>query len=569
MEDNKKTKAKKKRHNEVTFKPYDQNQLWLIPPSWGELVPEQHIVRLVSHAIDGMDLEPILNTYEGGGSSSYHPRMMLKVLVYGYVDKRYSSREIEKALHENVCYMWLSGNQRPDHNTLNRFRNSQLKQTVKEVFALILHMLVEQGYVRLEEYYVDGTKMESVAGRYTFVWAKNIERYKNALLDKIAGIIEQIEAANESVEAQAKEQAKAEAAKPKVSDSEALEQTIEALNSRLAEQLGQNKKLSKQLDSLKNKQLAKLKEYEEQEALLAGRNSYSKTDTDATFMRTKDDHLGKGQLKPCYNIQIGTYDQFVINYTVHQTPSDMATFIEHMDDTLQLLESIDAPKPKRVCTDAGYGCEQNYEYAQDKEIDAYIKYPGYYQEKKQTPCNDPFHSSTLYYNKDQDFYVCPMGQRMTLRRIEQGKTSTGYPHQVHEYEAQHCEGCPLRGLCHKAKTNRILRVNHRAQHFRHQAKERLDSLRGIHMRKKRGIDTEPVFGHVKEDRHFRRFLLRGLQGVSTETGLLSIAHNLKKWWALLTKQGLGVPTFPDAQSYYMPIASKTVQLAPVFEKIRA
>lgn len=293
MEDNKKTKAKKKRHNEVTFKAYDQNQLWLIPPSWGELVPEQHIVRLVSHAIDGMALEPILNTYEGGGSSSYHPRMMLKVLVYGYVDKRYSSREIEKALHENVCYMWLSGNQRPDHNTLNRFRNSQLKQTVREVFALILHMLVEQGYVRLEEYYVDGTKMESVAGRYTFVWAKNIERYKNALLDKIAGIIEQIEAANESVEAQAKEQAKAEAAKPKVSDSEALEQTIEALNSRLAEQLGQNKKLSRQLDSLKNKQLAKLKEYEEQEALLAGRNSYSKTDTDATFMRTKDDHFGK------------------------------------------------------------------------------------------------------------------------------------------------------------------------------------------------------------------------------------------------------------------------------------
>ena len=189
--------GKKKRHNQVTFKPYVQNQAWLLPPTLEELIPEGHLVRLVNDAIEGMDLEPILNTYEGGGSSTYHPRMMLKALVYGYVDKRYSSRDIEKALQKNLCYMWLCGMQKPDHNTLNRFRNSRLKQTVKAVFAHVLAMLVEQGYVRLEEYYVDGTKLESVAGRYTYVWAKNVERYKGALLEKIAQVIEQIEAANE------------------------------------------------------------------------------------------------------------------------------------------------------------------------------------------------------------------------------------------------------------------------------------------------------------------------------------------------------------------------------------
>jgi transposase len=119
---------KKKRHNKVTFKPYDQSQMWLLPPSLGELIPSNHLSRLVNAAIDGLDLEPILNTYEGGGSSTYHPRMLLKALVYGYVEQIYSSRKIEKALKENICFMWLCGMQQPDHNTLNRFRQGPVKK---------------------------------------------------------------------------------------------------------------------------------------------------------------------------------------------------------------------------------------------------------------------------------------------------------------------------------------------------------------------------------------------------------------------------------------------------------
>lgn len=237
-------KAKKKLHNEVTFKPYIQNQAWLLPPSLGELIPSTHIVRLVNDAIESIDLGPILNTYEGGGSSTYHPRMMLKALVYGYIEKIYSSRDIEKALKENICFMWLCGMEQPDHNTLNRFRKSRLKQTVKDVFAQVLLLLIEQGYVRLQDYYVDGTKMESVAGRYTFVWAKNVDRFKSGLLDKIAVILEQIEKSNEQseVEANQKEQSIA-----KISDSEALNQTIKQLNEQLHDELGENKRVKKNL----------------------------------------------------------------------------------------------------------------------------------------------------------------------------------------------------------------------------------------------------------------------------------------------------------------------------------
>lgn len=195
-------KGKNKRHNQVVFKPYEQDQMWLLPPSLGELIPPNHIVRLVSEAIDGMDMSLLLHAYDGGRASNYHPKMLLKALIYGYIEKLYSSRRIEKALKENVCFMWLCGMQQPDHNTINRFRKGQLKDTVKDVFAQVLLLLIEKRFVRIEDYHVDGTKIESVANRYTFVWAKSIAKYKASLLEKIAVLVEQIEQANEEEDSQ-------------------------------------------------------------------------------------------------------------------------------------------------------------------------------------------------------------------------------------------------------------------------------------------------------------------------------------------------------------------------------
>ena len=552
MENDDKTKATRARHGEVTFKPYAQNQSWLLPPSLGELIPFGHIVRLVNDVVEGMDLAPIINEYKGGGSSSYHPRMMIKVLVYGYVEKRYSSREIEKALKENICFMWLSGMQRPDHNTLNRFRNSQLKQTVKEVFSHVLSLLIKEGYVRLEQYYLDGTKIESVAGRYSYVWAKNIERYKGALLDKISLIIEQIELANQTVESTLSQSDRTDQESRTISTSNELSKTIEELNNKLKEESKEDKEIVKQVKKLEQEHLPKLQSYEDQEELLNGRNSYSKTDIDATFMRTKEDHLGNGQLKPCYNIQMGTENQFIVNYTVHQTPSDMVTFTHHMDDTTSMLENIQAPQIKRVCADAGYGSEQNYEYLEEKQITAFVKYPGYYKENKSKYKNDPFYPANLYYNATDDYYVCPMGQHMNLQSIKTQTSKAGYEQTVHFYKAQNCRACPLRGQCHSSKTERLIQVNHKAQHYRRIAKQNLSTLWGIRMKSKRGIDVESVFGHIKQDRHFRRFLLTSIEGVSTETGLLAIAHNLKKWWTAMIKI-IDIRPLPPAKPIGLPI----------------
>ena len=523
-------KQKEKRHNQVVFKPYEQDQMWLLPPSLGELIPPNHIVRLVSSAIDGMDMSKILNAYQGGGASIYHPKMLLKALIYGYIEKQYSSRRIEKALKENICFMWLCGMQQPDHNTINRFRKGQLKNTVKDVFAQVLLLLIDQGFVRLEDYYVDGTKMESVANRYTFVWAKSVARYKANLLEKIAVLVEQIEQSNEE---DLKVEIRNEEGLPKIQDSESLEKTIAQINDQLEDELGKNKKLTKQVKKLKEEHLKKLEEYENHERLLDGRSSYSKTDPDATFMRMKDDHMKNGQLKPAYNIQLGTSDQFIINYTLHQNTTDWPVFIPHMEDTQALLEGINQPLPKRAVGDAGYGSEENYEYLEQQGIESFLKYPGYFQEQKRSFQKNGFHTKNLYYNADQDYYVCPMGQKMTYRFSTKRTSKTGYESKVKVYQAQRCEGCPLRSRCHKSAKNRMIQVSPNLQKHRKVAKENLDSLRGIRLKKKRNWDVEPVFGHIKSNRLFNRFLLCSLEKVSIEMGLLSIAHNFKKWWAKL------------------------------------
>ena len=149
----------------VVFKPYDQGQLQMFPPSLDSLIPENHIVRLINSAIDKMDILPIIDGYKGGGTSSYHPRMLLKVVVYAYSQRIYSSRQIAKEVRENVNFMWLSGGNRPDFRTINRFRSSRLRGTTEKIFAAMLELLSEAGLVNLNEYFLDGTKFEANATR--------------------------------------------------------------------------------------------------------------------------------------------------------------------------------------------------------------------------------------------------------------------------------------------------------------------------------------------------------------------------------------------------------------------
>lgn len=194
-------------------------------------------------------------------------------------------------------------------------------------------------------------------------------------------------------------------------------------------------------------------------------------------------------------------------------------------------------KPEVVVSDAGYGSEENLSWAENSNITAYIKHNQFDRnQNKKTRDKKPFAASNLFYNKEKNYYVCPMGQHMNpVKRIKR-KTTTGYEQTVHVYRAKNCEGCSLRGVCHKAKGNRTIEVNHNLNRLRQKADELLLSEEGIKHRKKRPCDVEPVFGNIKANHHFKRFMLRGIEKVEVETGLLALAHNLRKKIAAESKK---------------------------------
>lgn len=304
-------------------------------------------------------------------------------------------------------------------------------------------------------------------------------------------------------------------------DPEQVSKTIAQINEALAEKQV-DKKVKQKLNYAAKNWPANTAKYNEQQKILDGRNSYSKTDNDATFMRMKEDHMKNGQLKPGYNVQISSEDQFVLNYTVHPNPTDTLTLPAHIEEFEQRLDIT----PDTLTADAGYGSEQNYEVMEQKQIEAYVKYN--YFDKEQHGSRSSFNADQLHYNEQEDYIVCPMGQQMHNIGTHQEKNKNDYQQQITKYQAQNCQGCPIRGMCHKQKGNRIIEVNHRLRELKAKAAERLRSEEGIRKRKKRCWDVEPIFANWKQNKGFRRFHLRGKTKVTVEIGLIALAHNLQK-----------------------------------------
>jgi len=518
----------------IVFKSDHRREQWLFPPSIESMIPDDHPVRFIDSVIDGMDISDILSTYKGGGTSSYHPRILIKILVYGYLDRIYSSRRLEQQTHENICYMWLSGMQKPDHVTISNFRSSKLKGNIKSIFSQVIKLLYCEGLIRLKTQTVDGTKFESVANRYTHVWEKNIMRFKGNLEQKIEGLLKEIDdQIKEETENRNDQDNGEKGYETEGKDNKLTSAQIEEKLSRYAEV--KDEKIKRKIQKIEKQLLTKLKEYEQKEELLNGRNSYSKTDSDASFMRMKDDHLGTGQLKPAYNVQASSENQFIINYTIHQNANDASCYIDHTNDTLEMLDRLGLPKFQRSNADSIYGTESNYDYLEQQGIDNYLKYPQFHNENKPRYKNDPFKVDNLFYNEELDFYVCPMGQRLNKYKTETTKRKNGHIATVNIYKARNCDRCPLRGSCLKGEGNRTVKRNPNLERHKKIARDNLNSLWGIQLRKKRSVDVEPIFGHIKYNRLFNRFMLKGIPKINIELGLHAIAHNLKKMMNLLKK----------------------------------
>ena len=282
----------------------------------------------------------------------------------------------------------------------------------------------------------------------------------------------------------------------------------------------------KAVEKVAKESVGKMREYEEKLEILGERNSYSKTDPDATFMRMKEDAMNNGQTKPGYNVQIATENQYITNYGIYWRPTDQGTLIPFMT-TFSERYGIQSSK---AVADSGYGSEQNYVWMEENGIEAFVKYNMFHAEDKRKYTGNPFLVQNLYYNAEENYYVCPMGQHMEHIGDVQSKSDLGYVSTVSRYRAQNCAGCPLRCLCYKGKGDRrVIEVNHRSNAFRAKAKERLTSEEGLYHRSRRPIEPEAVFGDIKFDHGFKRFRLKGNAKVNVEFGLVALAHNLRKY----------------------------------------
>ena len=514
----------------IHYHPYTPNQLVLFPQRIDENIAGNDPVRIVNAIVDSLNLEAFKKLYKERGRSPYHPRMMLKVILYAYMNNVYSCRRIEKLLLRDIHYIWLAGYEKPDFITINRFRN-RVKGEINNIFTQVVLILSSKGFITLDVEYIDGTKIESKANKYTFVWRKSVEKNRSKLMKKISVLLDQVEdviAQDNTVE----KNEKVEFTPSMLTDiigelKDSLETSSAPVGKEEKKKCRERKRQIKQLEEHRDKLL----EYDNHLTVMGERNSYSKTDPDATFMRMKEDAMNNGQTKPGYNLQIATENQFITNFALFPNPTDTLTFIPFEEMFFYRYGRF----AKTTIADSGYGSEENYRFMDGNGTEAFVKYNYFHKEQKPRYKPNPFHPESLYYNKREDYYVCPMGQHMNRTGTKRGKTGSGYVTESICYQAARCEGCPLRGQCFKAKGNRIMEVNHRLNEYKRQARERLTSEEGIQHRGKRCIEPEAVFGQIKYNMQYRRFRHFTKDKVTMDFAFFAIAFNIKKLCALLQK----------------------------------
>ena len=506
----------------VHFRSYIHKKMILFPQRIDKDIAEDDPVRLLDALVDNLMLDNVYKLYKPSGRKPYHPQMMLKVILYAYMNNIYSCRRIESFLKRDIHFIYLAGYEQPDFITINRFRN-RVKKEINNIFTQVVLVLAAKGLISLDVEYIDGTKIESKANKYTFVWKRTVEKNRAKLQEQIRTLLPQVDDVIAQDNAAKTEGFEFTAA--------LLDEISEELNKSLESAPEPKTKEEKQTVKTKKKQLKelekkrnKLQEYDQHLEIMGERNSYSKTDPDATFMHMKEDAMRNGQTKPGYNLQIATENQFITDFALYANRTDTLT----LPSFLESFKSRYHRYTKTVVADSGYGSEENYLFMDVHNMEAYVKYNYFHKEQRPRYTPNPFSPASLYYNKEQDFYVCPMGQHMKRIGMKRSLTSNGFVTYSVRYQAERCDGCPLRGSCFKARGNRIIEVNHQLQHYKQKARELLTSEEGIKHRGRRCIEPEAVFGQTKYNKAYKRFRHFGKDKVNMDFAFFVIAFNIGK-----------------------------------------
>lgn len=529
---------------------FHQNYQLVLPLDIEHMIPDDDSVRLLSQFIERMFLGDLYRTYSREGHSDEPtPRQLLKILVYAYMNQIYSSRDIERACHRDINFMWLlEGKKAPHYSTIARFRTLHFGACAEATMAEMSQLLYKLGEVSGETIFIDGTKIEACANKYTFVWKKAVTKNLEKLLGKLAAFVESCEELY-GIRLVYQGQVKMKHVKKLRKKLYALKES-EGIG--FVHGTGKRKSLlQKSIETLEG-YLDRLKEYTKKLYVCGTRNSYSKTDHDATFMRMKEDAMGNGQLKAAYNLQHGVDSEYIVWLTIGPQPSDTTTLIPFFES---LRENLGLSY-KKVSTDPGYESEENYGYLDASGKLAYIKPTNYEISKTRKYKKDIGRIENMEYDEAGDTYTCHNGKKLYMDHIKKEKTRTGYEREVSVYTCRECSGCPYKKECIKGNNcktpleerDKNLYVSKKLLQYRKADLERLQSEEGCELRMNRSIQVEGSFGELKQNSGFRRFMCRGTRNVKAESILLAFAHNINKLHHKIQAERTGTHLFPLKKS---------------------
>ena len=494
----------------------------VLPLSLEGLVPDDDSVRLLSHELEELDYTLLYKAYSSKGRNpAVDPKTMFKILTYAYSQNIYSSRKIETACKRDINFMWLlAGQKAPDHSTIARFRSGFLEDACEELFYQMVRRLGDIGELSKETVFIDGTKLEACANKYTFVWKKSVVKWEEKMFQKIKEAVEWLNSEYMQFFAVRSEHC----AEDLKDICRFLEDLCVQRNIRFVHGRGKRKSKTQRYFELFNSFLERQTIYDWHTASFQERNNYCKTDPDATFMHMKDDHMRNAQLKPGYNVQIAVDSEYIVSTEIFQDRNDVWTLVPFMK---QMEEKLGFRYPS-VTADSGYESEEAYSHLSEKKITAFIKPQTYEKWKKRSFKKDISKRENMGYDPQNDIYICHNEKQLTAQYVKHQKSKSGYQSEVTVYECESCEGCPYKEKCTKSRGNKKLYVSKKFIAQRQESYENIMSEKGILYRMNRSIQVEGAFGVLKNDYEFRRFLLRGKNKVKLEILLLCIGYNLNK-----------------------------------------
>ena len=497
-------------------------------------VPKNHLVRLIDAFVDSIPQEILLEENVAvTGRPLSHPAVMLKILLFAYSRQTYSGRKIETLLEENLPMRWLARDHSYSYHTINNFRRSEhARNLIKRTFVYFTMALTDHGLIQNDAVFIDGTKVEADANKYSFTWRRAIEKYHAKLREKTANRYDEL------VEKQVIKEMKPEIIES-IDGMELMAEEVEKEVANLNEAIKKEPKiikggsvrkrrrrfLKKLCRQLRGELIPRAKKYECVEDIFQGRNSFSKTDHDATFMCMKEDPMMNRELKPGYNLQIATHNQFVLDYALFSNPTDTRTLVPF----LKQFHGLDFFT--HVVADAGYGSEYNYTTLLDQfDKQPLIPYTTYQKEQKRKFKNDPTKSQNWQYNVEDDYYIDQLGVRFSFYRYSKRTDKYGFKRDLKLYRAdKHQLSEELDQLAKTpSKRQRYIQINPTWNYYKAKVKETLSSDEGKSIYRRRKFDVEPVFGRMKRDFGVRRTHLRGQQAVENDVGLTLMALNLTK-----------------------------------------